>query len=96
MLGPPSWGDSCGRWQSNWVTIPTCSSARMPTILQIAEYYRLEKNSIGSLRSWMDRTWHVTDDALRQSKIYNHLIDLEFPFIYTIRIPLMFLPRWEP
>ncbi len=51
--------------------------------LQIAEYYRLEKGSVGPLRSWMDRSWHVDDERLRTSRVHNQIVDLEFPFIYT-------------
>jgi hypothetical protein len=51
--------------------------------LQLAEFYRLEKNSIGPLRSWMDRTWNVTDARLEASRVHNQIVDLNFPFIYT-------------
>lgn len=51
--------------------------------LQLAEFYHLEKNSIGPLRSWMDRTWSVEDKELLKSKIHNQIVDLNFPFIYT-------------
>ena len=51
--------------------------------LQLAEFYRLEKNSIGPLRSWMDRTWSVSDNQLKASRVHNQIVDLNFPFIYT-------------
>lgn len=51
--------------------------------LQLAEFYRLEKNSIGPLRSWMSRTWNVTDEQLKASRVHNQIVDLDFPFIYT-------------
>ncbi|WP_370194136.1 MULTISPECIES: SIR2 family protein [Aurantimonas] len=51
--------------------------------LQIAEFYKLERNSIGELRSWMDRNWNVADDKLRSSRAHNQIVDLDFPLIYT-------------
>lgn len=51
--------------------------------LQLAEYYRLEKGSIGPLKSWMDRSWDVPEDRLRVSKIHKQIVDLNFPLIYT-------------
>src|SRR5262245_50502450 len=50
--------------------------------LALAEYYSLEKGSIGPLRSWMDRTWHSHVD-LTKSEIHRLIVDLEFPIIYT-------------
>lgn len=51
--------------------------------LQLAEFYRLEKNSIGPLRSWMDRTWSISDEQLKASRVHNQIVDLNFPFVYT-------------
>ncbi|MQT11182.1 SIR2 family protein [Segnochrobactrum spirostomi] len=51
--------------------------------LQIAEFYKLERNSIGELRSWMDRSWYVPDDRLLKSRVHNQIVQLEFPLIYT-------------
>lgn len=51
--------------------------------LQLAEYYRLEKGSVGPLKSWMDRSWDVPEDRLRASKIHRQIVDLKFPLIYT-------------
>lgn len=51
--------------------------------LQIAEFYKLERNSIGELRSWMDRNWNVPDDRLIASRVHNQIVELDFPLIYT-------------
>ncbi len=51
--------------------------------LQIAEFYKLESNSIGPLRSWMDRSWSVSDDQLLKSRVHNQIVELNFPLIYT-------------
>ena len=49
----------------------------------LAEYYRLQRGSIGPLRSWMDRNWHVDDDRVRGSKLHEIIVRLNFPIIYT-------------
>ncbi|WP_043775222.1 SIR2 family protein [Roseivivax isoporae] len=51
--------------------------------LQIAEFYKLERNSIGELRSWMDRSWHIPDDRLLKSRVHEQIVELDFPLIYT-------------
>ncbi len=51
--------------------------------LQLAEFYKLEKDSIGPLRSWMDRNWNVQDADLLASRVHNQIVDLDFPIIYT-------------
>lgn len=51
--------------------------------LQLAEYYKLEKGSIGPLRSWMDVSWNVNDDLISKSKIYDNIVNLDIPIIYT-------------
>jgi NAD-dependent SIR2 family protein deacetylase len=38
--------------------------------LTLAEYYCLQKGSLGPLRSWMDTTWHDSRIDIRQSKIH--------------------------
>lgn len=50
--------------------------------LALAEYYQLEKGNIGSLRSWLDRTWHTRVD-ISKSEIHKLIVDLDFPIIYT-------------
>ncbi len=50
--------------------------------LALAEYYQLEKGTIGPLRSWMDRTWYTGVD-LAKSEIHRLIVELNFPIIYT-------------
>jgi hypothetical protein len=50
---------------------------------ELAEYYKLKKGSIGSIRSWMDINFHSNKDAIQDSKIFWLLNELEFPIIYT-------------
>lgn len=49
----------------------------------LAEYYRLKNGSIGPLRSWMDRTWTISEKTIRQSEIHRLIVELDFPIIYT-------------
>ncbi|MBT0668146.1 SIR2 family protein [Novosphingobium profundi] len=49
----------------------------------LSEYYRLKNGSLGPLRSWMDRTWSVCSDQVRQSEIHEIIVDLDFPLVYT-------------
>ena len=51
--------------------------------LIMAEYYFLQKGTLGALRSWMDRLWHHTDIDIGKSEIYKLILDLDFPVIYT-------------
>lgn len=51
--------------------------------LALAEYYRLRKRSLAAVREWMAREWHVPDEALRESRVFEILIGLRFPLIYT-------------
>jgi hypothetical protein len=49
----------------------------------IAEYYRIQRGSIGPLRSWMDRHWSVSTKKVRASRLHELIVELDFPIIYT-------------
>jgi len=49
----------------------------------LAEYYRIQKGSIGALRSWRDRNWKVSEDKVQSSKMHELIVALDFPIIYT-------------
>lgn len=49
----------------------------------LAEYYRLKNGSIGPLRSWMDRTWTISEETVRESQIHKLIVELDFPIVYT-------------
>jgi hypothetical protein len=49
----------------------------------LAEYYRLQKGSIESLRSRMIREWDIDDEVLRRSEVHRLVARLGFPLIYT-------------
>ena len=51
--------------------------------LALAEFYEITKGHIGELRSWMDTKWTVTPEIIKQSAIYEAIVKLNFPIIYT-------------
>ncbi len=50
--------------------------------LALAEYYKLQKCSIGPLRSWMDVEWHSKVD-ISKSDIHKLITEMNFPIVYT-------------
>ena len=51
--------------------------------LTLAEYYYIKKGRIGELRSWMDQNWNVEEQKIKESSIYESIVNLNFPLIYT-------------
>lgn len=51
--------------------------------LQLAEYYVISKGRIGDLRSWMDRNWIIDKARIKASKVYEAIVGLDCPLIYT-------------
>jgi hypothetical protein len=51
--------------------------------LQFAEYYILVKGSVEEFKQMMHRYLHPSEEAIINSPIYNTLVDLRFPIIYT-------------
>ena len=56
---------------------------RLGDFRELAEYYILERGSLGPLRSWMDVHWHGADIDISQSRIHRRIVELNFPIIYT-------------
>lgn len=81
-LGLPTWSEFISYIALNLDIEPELFKSYGDT-LALTEYYKLEKGTIGSLRSWMDRNWSVSDEAIRQSEIFEMICKLEFPIIYT-------------
>ena len=51
--------------------------------LSLAEYFQLERNSLGGLRSWMDRTWHGDETKVDTSRSHQAIVSLKCPTIFT-------------
>jgi hypothetical protein len=49
----------------------------------LAEYYRIKTGGLGPLRSWLDREWAVSEEAIRGSELHRLIVELDFPLIYT-------------
>jgi hypothetical protein len=66
----------------------------------LAEYYQLQKTTMGPLRSWMDRSWHKDEDRVDGSKAHQAIVSLKAPLIYTTNydrwIEIAFTRRGEP
>lgn len=81
-LGLPSWSELINNISSALGYEPDIYSS-FGDNLALAEYYRLEKDGLGELGSWMDRSWHSTDIKIEDSKIHNIITNGSFPLIYT-------------
>jgi hypothetical protein len=78
-VGLPSWDELIGHMKEELgLDARTADSYHT-----LAEYYRLKQGSIGPLRSWMDRTWSVEEAKVRDSRLHDLVVELDFPIIYT-------------
>jgi hypothetical protein len=81
-LGLPSWGQLIGQMAQQLGYDPDVFSGH-GGYLELAEYYHIRKTSMGPLRSWMDRTWHLDESKVELSRPHNAILGLRFPTIYT-------------
>lgn len=79
-VGLPSWSQLIGHMREELGLDGAETEADYQTL---AEYYRLQQGSIGALRSWMDRTWSVSEARVAKSRIHALLVELDFPILYT-------------
>lgn len=79
-IGLPSWAELIEHMRRD-LGLP--GEADNASYLTLAEYYRLKHGSIGPLRSWMDRTWSVSEAQVKESRIHELIVELDFPIIYT-------------
>jgi hypothetical protein len=79
-VGLPSWSQLIDHMRGELGLPEDVTDADYQTL---AEYYRLEKGSIGALRSWMDRTWSVSEQKVAKSSIHDLIVRLNFPILYT-------------
>ena len=80
-VGLPSWSELIEHMRRELELEPGEGGAA--TYQTLAEYYRLNRGSIGPLRSWMDRTWSVSEARVRKSRLHEIIVGLDFPLIYT-------------
>ena len=68
VVGLPSW-KTLIRYMEDELEIERGEGGDHAAAYQtLAEYYRITRGSIGPLRSWMDRTWSVSQDAIRNNR----------------------------
>lgn len=81
-LGLPSWSELVNEMARQLGYDPDVFKSH-GDYLELAEYYQLQKTSIGPLRSWMDRHWHQDEERVDQSRVHQAILDLNFSTIYT-------------
>lgn len=79
-VGLPSWSELIRHMRAELALSEGETDADYQTL---AEYYRIEKGSIGALRSWMDRTWSVSEEKVAKSRLHDLIVQLDFPILYT-------------
>jgi hypothetical protein len=79
-VGLPSWSQLIDHMRRELCLGENDTDAGYQTL---AEYYRLQQGSIGALRSWMDRTWSVSEQRVAGSKVHDLIVRLDFPILYT-------------
>jgi len=83
VLGVPTWQELIAHIGDELGYDPEIFSTPRANYLALAEYYKVQKGTIGPLRSWMDKIFNVSDDILKNSRIHELIVTLDFPVIYT-------------
>lgn len=82
-VGLPSWSELVSHLAGDLELDEGVLSSPGCTYQSLAEYYKIRNGSIGALRSWMDRTWRVSEEKVRESRLHQLVIALDFPILYT-------------
>ena len=82
QIGLPSWSNIIDKMASE-LGFDTEVFKSFGDYLALAEYYEIKRTNIGSLRSWMDRTWHQNYIKIEESIVHKNIVELDFPIIYT-------------
>lgn len=82
-LGVPAWRGLIEHLGQSLGYDPEVFCGYTDSFLALAEYYRIRAGSFAAVRDWMTREWNVSDGALRESRVHELLIELNFPLIYT-------------
>lgn len=83
VLGAPTWSELIDHIAKDLEFEPDVFRSLSPNYLTLAEFYRIERGSIGPLRSWMDRHWNFSDEIIKASPVHSLISRLDFPVIYT-------------
>jgi hypothetical protein len=82
-VGLPSWQALIDHLLDELELNPDVIDGMRDGYQMLAEFYRLKQGGIGSLRSWLDRNWKVSEDEVATSQLHKLIVELEFPTIYT-------------
>ena len=81
-IGPPSWSILLSHMATELGFDPRVFATLGDQYL-LAEYYKLQKGSLGPLRSWMDREWDRASMDIKDSEVHKLIAGLDFPVVYT-------------
>lgn len=82
-LGLPTWQDFIGRLGKDVGFEPDEFLDLSSDFRSLAEFYRLEKQSLDDLCRKMAREWNVGDEQLAASRTHELIVRLGFPIVYT-------------
>jgi hypothetical protein len=82
-VGLPSWQALIDHLLDELKLNPDVIDGMRDGYQMLAEFYRLKQGGIGSLRSWLDRNWKVSEDEVATSQLHKLIVELDFPAIYT-------------
>jgi hypothetical protein len=82
QLGLPSWNELISEMAKQLDYDPSVFQSH-GGYLELAEFYKIKKTSMGSLRSWMDRTWHTDEARVDKCQTHRSIVALKCPLIYT-------------
>jgi len=82
-LGVPTWSGLINHLAQQMGYDPELFRTNSGNYPTLAEYYKIEHDSIGPLRSWMDTKWKLPNKKLKKSSVHQLIANLNFPLIYT-------------
>lgn len=82
-LGAPTWGELINHIGKELGFEPDVFRSLSANYLTLAEFYKIERGTIGPLRSWMDRSWNFPDEVIKKSGVHKLIVELGFQTIYT-------------
>jgi len=83
VLGAPTWGQLIDHIGEELGFDADVFRSLSTNYLTLAEYYKIERGNIGPLRSWMDKSWNFSDQKIKDSRVHQLIVDLDFSTIYT-------------
>jgi hypothetical protein len=81
-LGLPSWSGLMNEVANQLGYDPKIFS-QFGSALSLAEFYEIQRGSIGPLRSWMDVNWHGKGVDVEKSEVHEAIVRAGFRKIYT-------------